>query len=79
MRAATLISLLALTACSHGASPDRNTAPPPASSAPKTQCGPVGSKCDPSDPPCICPDGQMCHGAICSGGVWTGVEVFPSR
>ncbi len=54
--------------------------PAPAAAAPAASslCGPIGAKCDPKGPACICGPNEMCHGAVCSGGVWTAVEVFPA-
>ena len=53
------------------------TAPTASEPAASSACGPVGTKCDPNGPKCICGPNEMCHGAVCSGGVWTAVEVFP--
>jgi uncharacterized protein len=52
---------------------------PPAPATTGPRCGPVGAKCDSAAPPCVCPANEMCHGLVCSSGVWSEVEVFPAE
>jgi hypothetical protein len=82
-----VVCVATLAACGASTSEPRAPASAPAASANAHAttpggapiCGPVGTKCDPNAPPCVCGPGAMCHGFMCSGGVWTTVEVFPAQ